>query len=132
MESIYDYFKNVIKFHSFFDIPVTWITPAGVEVTQFYNMSVQNKVSIRFSNKTNKVVLRQKTSKLDKRKQVNAIIPNIIHSLDASHLMKIIISAKRNSYLNILSVHDCFGTYPNHVGEMIEIVKEEFIKLYTN
>ena len=29
---------------------------------------------------------------LDKAKQTNAIIPNIIHSLDANHLMKIIIS----------------------------------------
>ena len=130
LKIIYDYFKNIIKFHSLFNIPVIWITPSGIKITQFYNISAQNKVSIRFANKTNKVVLREKTQKLDTRKQINAIIPNIIHSLDASHLMNIIESAISLNINNILPVHDCFGTHPNLVNKLRHLVKCEFVGLY--
>ena len=33
---------------------------------------------------------------------------------------------------SILSVHDCFGTHPNHIGDLFNFLKEEFINLYIN
>ena len=59
-----------------------------------------------------------------------AIIPNIIHSLDASHLSEIIINAFENKTFPILTVHDCFGTHPNYIYILQFRLKEEFINLY--
>ena len=73
-----------------FGLDIEWSTPFGVEVHQRYLKTVLKR-KLRLNNKVS--VLRQYSkTDLDKAKQTNAIIPNIIHSLDANHLMKIIIS----------------------------------------
>lgn len=79
------------------------------------------------------MVLKEWSDSLDSNKQRLAIIPNIIHSLDSSHIMQII----NNHYFNlitdpIITIHDCFGTLPNSLNTLTNIVKLEFIKLYTD
>jgi len=81
-------------------------------------------------------VLREFENEINNRKQIQAIIPNIIHSLDASHLIKIINSVSRGhkdaryrvNYLKyIIPIHDCFGTLQNQLGLLEEMVKREYI-----
>lgn len=68
---------------------------------------------------------------MNKIKQNQACIPNIIHSLDATHLIKIILQAIEDSFSPIITVHDCFGTHPNKMAELEFRVKKEFVLLYT-
>lgn len=89
-------------------------------------------MSIRFGKTSNTVILKKMTNKLDKRKQVQAIIPNIIHSLDASHLINIINTAINLNFNKIITIHDCFGTHPNNLDKLLNLVKKEFILLYTD
>jgi DNA-directed RNA polymerase len=56
---------------------------------------------------------------------------NIIHSLDASHLINLINTAIELKLGSIISVHDCFGCLPNDLEGLSNLVKKEFIKLYT-
>jgi DNA-directed RNA polymerase len=65
-------------------------------------------------------------------KQINAIIPNIVHSLDGAHLMNVIISAESKGIGPVITVHDCFGTHPNRMAALQYEVKKEFILLYTD
>lgn len=132
LKIIYDYFINMAKFLNKLNMPITWITPAGLKITQNYNESLQRKIAISLGGKSKKMVLKEWLNSMDKKKQTSAIIPNIIHSLDASHIMQIIdINLKTNNY-PIITVHDCFGTHPNNLKAVSNIVKLEFIKLYTN
>jgi len=133
LEGVYNYIKAIVKFCLICSIPLTWFTPSGLKITQFYAVSIQNKVSISFKNKTKSVILREFTDKMDTRKQVNSIIPNIIHSLDASHLMNIInIGLTNVKFPDILTVHDCFGSHPNNIDKLKSLVVSEFVKLYSN
>jgi DNA-directed RNA polymerase, mitochondrial len=78
------------------------------------------------------MVIKEWTDKVDKHKQSSSIIPNIIHSLDASHLMNVVIAANKLNINPVITVHDCFGTHPNKLDSLSYLVKLEFIKLYTN
>lgn len=60
-------------------------------------------------------------------KQKQAIVPNVIHSLDAAHLANII----NKNNINIIGIHDCFGTIPNDLGILERSIKEEFIEIYS-
>lgn len=141
LKSIYDYFMNISKLMIKLEIPLSWFTPMGLKLTQHYLKSKINKISISMGGKNKTLVLREFEDEINKRKQIQAIIPNIIHSLDASHLIKIIISVirghddpldNRNSLKYIIPVHDCFGTHPNQLGILEEIVKREYIWIYSN
>jgi DNA-directed RNA polymerase len=69
--------------------------------------------------------------KSDNRKQKQAIIPNVIHSLDASHLINLVTTANTINLTPIITIHDCFGTLPNKMGLVNNLVLKEFISLYT-
>ena len=128
---IYNYFKNWSKLLNKFGLPVIWITPAGTALSQSYNTCKEKKINTYFGGKRKKMVVKEYLNKLDKRKQIGSIIPNIIHSLDAAHLINIIISANKNNINPVITIHDCFGTTPNQLQNLTNIVKIEFIKLYS-
>ena len=62
---------------------------------------------------------------------MGALIPNVVHSLDASHLMEVIKNIKNKNIDYILPIHDCFGTHPNDLSTVYEILKIEFINIYS-
>ena len=95
LNNIYSYFIEISTIATKLCIPLTWITPAGLEITQHYLKRKKKVISISLFGKTKKLVLRDKDSKMDSAKQKQAIIPNIIHSLDATHLNNLI---KRASF----------------------------------
>jgi len=64
-------------------------------------------------------------------KHRSAIAPNIIHSLDATHLRMV---ARRLEELGLpmIFIHDSFATHCNHRDTLYSIIVEEFVKLYTS
>lgn len=132
LKTIYDYFLKIVRLILKLGIPLIWFTPSGLEITQSYSKSEIYKVSINVRGKSKKMVLKDWINEVDRTKQVNAIIPNIIHSLDASHLINLINSAINNNFTPILTIHDCFGTHPNRMEYLAHEVKKEFIILYSD
>lgn len=63
------------------------------------------------------------------RKQVNCLPPNFIHSIDATHLMR---SARRarSEGLAFGSVHDCYWSHAGTMGQMGEMLREEFVRTH--
>ena len=131
LNNIYLYFIETAKLMIKIGIPITWITPAGIKITQHYLKSRQSVISTKLFNKTKKMVIKEYLNETDKLKQSNAIIPNIIHSLDASHLMNVINTNFDQNFDPIVTVHDCFGTHPNNMEHLVYRVKKEFIILYS-
>ena len=132
LKPIFNYLQSIVKLCLKFNVPLTWITPSGISITQEYLASTPKKVSISLGKKTRSAVLRISTGKVNNRKQAQAIIPNIVHSLDASHLMNILNNSSYFDISNILSVHDCFGAHPNEFENLTDLVLIEFVKLYTD
>lgn len=124
--NIYTYLTQICKIYMKLGIPFSWKTPSGLELTQKYNLSEIQKVTINILGKNRTAVLRNWTNDVDTRKEVQAIIPNIIHSLDASHLNLVV-----NSWNNyILPIHDCFGTHPNNMESLANLVRLKFVEIY--
>ena len=130
---IYNYFIEMAKLKSKLKLPIVWLTASGLLLTQMYYKSKETKISLTLAGKTKKLVLRDMTTDLDTRKQNNSIIPNVIHSLDASHVANIINNTVDNpNDFPIITIHDCFGTHPNNMNKLEEIVKLEFVALYAS
>ncbi|KAJ3738302.1 hypothetical protein DFH05DRAFT_1364050, partial [Lentinula detonsa] len=107
-------------------------TPSGLHITQRYFKSTKKVVSVNLFGKSKKLVIREKENNIiDPNRQTQAIIPNIIHSLDASHLVKLILNAEKDNFHPIITVHDCFGTLPTKMEKLEFRVKKEFIDLYS-
>jgi DNA-directed RNA polymerase len=87
---------------------------------------------LNYSSKTFKVPIE---GSYDKHKQIRAIMPNLVHSLDAACL-SMLINNYFNSYnikiKNIYGVHDCFGVTANNVDFIINDLKTIYINIYSD
>ena len=97
-----------------------------MKITQHYLKSKKNFYCYLFWRKNYQMVLREKTDILNKNKQIQFIIPNIIHSLDTYHLMNVILHS--NNIKPVITVYDYFGTDPNNLSKLSHIVKNRIHK----
>ena len=60
----------------------------------------------------------------------NAISPNVIHSLDAAHLLLTILHCHESGVNDFFVIHDSFGCSASDTDEMFVAVRETFIAIY--
>jgi DNA-directed RNA polymerase len=63
-------------------------------------------------------------------KMLNAASPNFIHSLDAAHLMRTVLTANRERIRDVLTVHDSMACLAPHAQQFGQIIRREFAMLY--
>jgi DNA-directed RNA polymerase len=71
--------------------------------------------------------------KLDikKGKSMNAAAPNLVHALDASHLIRVVNAAASEGITSIAVVHDSFGSLAPQARELHRIIRTQFAELYS-
>lgn len=118
------YLKNLVSTSI---APLRWITPVGIPVINWVAKHNVKIVKIR-SMGVRAVYFNQGTEEYDKYKARNGISPNFIHSLDSSHLVKVI-----NAFDgNILPIHDSFGTHACDAGRLHDVLMDTFVDLYND
>ena len=106
-----------------------WSTPTGFKVQHDYQDYTDSQVRL---NSCGVVVtwVREWSSGTRAHAMRNAIAPNFVHAMDASHLCMVSNSMGTHS-LSMVAIHDSFGTHACSVDSMHRIIREEFIRLYS-
>lgn len=110
---------------------VTWTTPMGLLVQQTYLTYKVDTVMIRYAQTRKRVYTPKSTGEINRVKQANAIAPNFIHSMDASHLQMTVCEAKRTGINHFAMIHDSYGTTVADAERLFHTVRECFVKMYT-
>jgi len=113
-------------------VDIEWPTPDGFECVQRKVKGDPKVLQVLLSNK-NKLklqILDFSGQKSDSRKHRSAIAPNIIHSLDATHLRMV---AKKLKMLGspMIFIHDSFATHVNFRASLYKEIIDSFITLYS-
>jgi DNA-directed RNA polymerase len=106
-----------------------WTTPTGFLVQQDYQGYTEVRVKLRSCGSTS-VLMREPSEDTIPTKMRNAIAPNFVHALDASHLTLTALGMKRRG-LTMVGIHDSFGTHASDVDALHEVVRHEFVQMYT-
>lgn len=109
---------------------VEWTTPTGLLVRSEYNKERRVEVkSVAFKSRI--TLFRPDEDSLDTRRIANAIAPNFVHSLDASHLTRVVNAAHRRGMTPAV-IHDDFGVHAADTAEFSRIIREEFVRMYAD
>ncbi|WP_406853368.1 DNA-directed RNA polymerase [Brevundimonas sp. BH3] len=111
------------------NLPMRWTTPCGLLVQQRYMKSRTQRVMLCVGGKELRLHLRRETDGINRRSMANAIAPNFIHSMDATHLMAVVNKCADDA-ITLSVVHDSFATHPCDVEDMRTILKDKFYELY--
>ena len=109
---------------------VSWTTPNGFLVQQNYMKMRQECIKLRFGGSQVRFYNQEETDEIDNRRQQNGIAPNFIHSMDASHLQRVVCAESTKGNKNFMMIHDSFGTDAAHAGSLYKTIRDEFIGLY--
>lgn len=120
---------------------VSFFTPVGFPVDNSYFKKRKTELKIYLydkkvqSNSRTKLVLRKNNyDAVDTRSCASAIAPNVIHSLDASHLCETVLACltNRKQVKDFILIHDSFGTHAANTDILFAKVRETFVAQYSN
>lgn len=114
------------------DLAIIWKTPSGLIIEQRYVHFENEDVTTNILGKTKSMTLKKPIlDKVNLRKQNHGIIPNLIHSLDASNISILVNKLiEDNNNINLLTIHDCFATNAKHVDDLTYRIKIAFLVIY--
>ena len=111
------------------DRGLRWTVSTGFVVLHDYRQVREARVKTSLGSL---VVYRAKERpKINLRKQRNAIVPNLIHSLDAAHMMMTVNRLYDLGVRHFAMIHDSYGVHASDVPLMNRVLREEFVKVYT-
>lgn len=149
------FFKGVASALAHEAKPLVWVSPVGLPIIHQYNIWDTKAVKLFLYDRSVPIleagavdklddegrgVIRQVRAnirtkpldRIDKEKARSAVAPNVIHSMDAAHLMLTVLAAKREGITNIALIHDSFGTYAGDTQRFSQIIREAFVDMYSN
>lgn len=110
---------------------LSWITPTGFPVFQNYpTMEEVRLTTVLFGKRYRPRILEEKTAQPDKRRQVNGVAPNFIHSLDAAALMLTVCDAVDRGVVSFAMIHDSYGTTAAQSETLAHILRQQFVDMY--
>jgi DNA-directed RNA polymerase len=107
-----------------------WSTPTGFLVQHDYQDFEEVRVELR-SCGVRTMLVHEPTDGIRPLQMQNAIAPNFVHAMDASHLTLTALDMHKKG-LHMVGIHDSFGTHPCDVDELHRSIREQFIHLYAD
>lgn len=105
-----------------------WTTPTGFIVQHDYIAFDEVRIKLRSCGLTD-VLIRNYNDDTQPIRMQNAISPNFVHALDASHVT-LTASAMQDVGCSMVGIHDSFGTHACDVPVMHRILREQFVSMY--
>jgi len=113
------------------DVPLQWHAPSGLLVHQSYPNLKEKRIRLNYLSDV-RLDIRCQVEDLgmETRRMGNALSPNVIHSLDSSHMALATIDAVNAGVSNLGGIHDCFVTTPAEMTQLRDSVRKSFVQIY--
>lgn len=106
---------------------VHWTAPSGLHVASEYQR--QSIIEVRSVVFRSRMRLYKPDERPDLKKVANAVAPNFVHSLDASHMARVVRRAHAEG-MTPVTIHDDFGVHAADTERFHAIIREEFVAMY--
>lgn len=128
------YLKIVANICNHLNVPICWSLPNGLEINQSYLKRYTERIKVFCYSKIRLSLTRTDKNKYDCNKQVIALMPNLIHTLDAASMILLYdqFSKVYSNFINLYTIHDCFSTTAEKVNSMVTMLRYVYTKLYSD
>ena len=135
-----NFYQEMARFMASYNMTMSWFTPIGFPVDNAYYKTKSKRLRIYLYDKeaeskhqrTSVVLNKDEYKVVDVRKCVSAISPNVIHSLDSSHLLSTVLLGLQNNIRDWCLIHDSFGTLPADTDKLFTVVRQSFVNQYSD
>lgn len=110
-----------------------WTSPCGFPVLCDYRVSKERRTQLKDPETGRRQTFKyyEATMATDWREVAQTAPPNFIHSLDASHLLRVLARCPTAGVTQVAIVHDAFATTPSKMPALVELLGDEFVEMYS-
>lgn len=111
--------------------PLVWDTPSGFRVVQDYPEMGKTQIKTAlFGKRFDPSLSYAREGTVDRRRQVNGVAPNFVHSLDASALVATVNRAVASGITKFAMIHDSYGTTAGDASALSGHLRDAFVEMY--
>jgi DNA-directed RNA polymerase len=110
--------------------PVPWVAPHGFPVCQRYLIKDRREIKTALHRCT--VLVPAADGAVDLPAQARGVVANVIHSIDAAHLLGVALQVKEQEWEHAAWIHDSVGVHACRIDQLHRIVRDEFVALHEN
>lgn len=111
--------------------PMEYTSPLGFPVLQTNMHYKSKKIETQIAGRLN-LRISSDTKKLNRRKQRQGSSPNLIHHVDACHMMMVVNKCREQGIVEFAMIHDDFGTHAADAGKMQIAIRQAFVELHSD
>jgi len=124
--------QSVSRVASKSNLPLNWMTPAGLPVQQAYRKTERRRVKTTIAGAVTYMCYSEPLDDISPREQAQGVAPNFVHSMDAAHLMLTVCRAKELGIDGLAMVHDSYATHAADSPALSQALREAFVEMYEN
>jgi DNA-directed RNA polymerase len=110
---------------------IAWTTRLGFPAMQEYRVQKRGDISTVLQGNTVRPSSLLDTPTVDTRKGRQGLSPNLVHSLDSTHLCMTVNALRAEGVRSVTVIHDSFGVHAAHRATLDRVLREEFVRLYS-
>ncbi len=112
------------------NIPLKYYSPLGFPVLQASQKYTSKQIRTQIGGSL-QLRVATFTGDLDSRKQRQGSSPNLVHHVDACHMMMVINACADDGIDNFAMIHDDFGVPARYAGKLHKHIREQFVALHS-
>lgn len=112
------------------DQPLHYHSPLGFPVFQCTMEQEMTRIRTQIGGRLD-LTISQDTDNLDPRKQRQGSSPNLVHDVDATHMMMCVNAGLDAGITEFAMIHDDFGVHACYIDQWHKIIREQFVRLHT-
>lgn len=106
-------------------------TPLGFPLYQASREVTMRRIASIIGGQRYRIQIAESTGKICPRKQRQGSSPNLVHSIDATHMHMCVLEAQRRGIRDLAMIHDDFGVHACNSEAWHTIIREQFVKLHS-
>ncbi len=127
-----EWMKAVVKeFTKVTNKSLIWRTPSGFTMIQDCRKRKTKRVDTFMGEVRLQLSVEQDTKTMNTVKAVSGISPNVVHSLDSSHMMLTVGECHKMGVESFSLIHDSYGTVACDIPIMNQVLRSVFCQLYS-
>ena len=125
------YFSEIARLTGKAGLNLCWTAPSGFKVVQWTPKRRVKRFKSILGDRRIDLSIIEPAKGVDVQKAASRACPNVVHSIDASHLVQTVRSCHKGGITSFSMVHDSFGCPAGQMDIMSRVLREEFVKLYS-
>jgi len=112
--------------------PLVYRSPMNFPVYQGSRKSEKKEVYCSIGGSRMHLMIQVDTEEIDARRQRQGSSPNLVHHVDATHMMMCINAGAEQGIDSFAMIHDDFGTHACHIDEWHGIIRHCFVRMHSD